>query len=470
MGALRICRTAAAALAVACAAGPLAAQEFCDTCDLPWGTDCSIEPRQCSTLFGKVFAPYTDFQNVYFEMDFMPLRRDVGGSVVYAMRRLDTFGDSRPIVDAGPDGVFRTPDDIGDLGGDGLVGGGDDTLTSDFAPVVQRGFGTGTAVLSTDHLPSDWESGMRFAAGFRLTEELRIEGSYFGLHEWDGMASFEDNGFNNFDDGSTDSITNADGVVLSNYSFDDGFFGPGTGSLFSPFTDYGSPLDQTFAFDLNDFVEINFVSNLHSADLNFYYQVPVAMPRMNVTFLGGARYINVSEQFRYHGRSNSVDLDLNGILDAAVIAAPIDNRVATEADNQLFGPQIGALMQYQYADRGWLDFESKVAIMNNSSSQRTVFTTTVPGLVGGNLSAGDDGVAFAGDMALVAKFQPFNGLMFNIGYHATFIDGLALAQENAVASPEVLQAGPPPDGNRVAIKNNGDVIYHGPRIGARVTF
>lgn len=439
---------------------PAAGQEVCDTCNLPWGSDCSMEPKQCTTHFKQLYAPYTDFGRFYVETQYMPLRRDTGGSVVYAMRRVDTFGDSRIAINEGLDGVFRTPDDLAGAGADGIFGTGDDIFTVLQAPVVQRGFSAGTAVLSTSDLPSNWESGLRFAAGYRLTESLRVEGSYFGLQEWDGTASVQDQNFNNFDDGSTDSIVDSSGNVLNDYTFDDGFFGPGTGSLFSPYTNFGNPLDPTYAFDLNNLVSIGFVSNLHSADVNFYYQLPVFMPRTKVTVLGGARYINVTERFRYFSRSDSFDAAADGTFDGGTTI----NLVGTNTDNQVFGPQAGALIQYQFADRGWLDFESKVAVMNNSSSQRTAFVTTVPGLISRAFSAGDDGVAFAGDLSLVAKIQPFDALMFDIGYHATFIDGLALAQENAVATPQVLQNGP------ASVNNNGDVIYHGPRIGARLTF
>ena len=350
---------------------------------------CSSEPQDCRVNLHRCFPPIEAYQRLYVETSFLPLRRDVGGQVAYARRQLDIAP------------------------GNGVVN-----------PLRTEG----PVVLDTDDLQSGYESGMRFGAGFRVTDRLTFEGSYFGLSEFDNTAVVQD-----------DTLNDAGG----------------TGNLYSPIARFGDPLNTTFLFALNNFASINFVSDIHSADVNAMWKFDLPPGRWGFTGLAGVRYMNVNERFRYVTSGDALP-------GATPARAAVTHDVTTTTNNLLVGPQIGALVQYTLRENAWLDVESKIAFMNNDNRQDTLYTRTgVLPVANVETFGRDSRLAFVGDVAATIKVRMTRFALLDLGYQATFADGLALAQENVAFQQAVLEGGP------ARVVNNGDVIYHGPRIGVR---
>ena len=49
------------------------------------------------------------------------------------------------------------------------------------------------------------------------------------------------------------------------------------------------------------------------------------------------------------------------------------NSIHVATNNQLVGPQIGALFEFYVENRWWVNFEMKAAVMNNRAEQSTTY-------------------------------------------------------------------------------------------------
>ena len=296
----------------------------------------------------------------------------------------------------------------------------EDTAIATSAPLLP----SGQVVLSRDDLGEPFSAGVRFLVGHTFGDSpYQIEFSYFTLHQWDNSA------------GVVDSSSIVNGT---------------TGTLFSAFTHFGNPASNLV--DFNNSVQIHEVSYLDNAEINVKQAIDMP-PGTALNFLVGVRHVGLRETFEY--ASQPVPLDFTP-------GNPVG--VNTHTRNDLWGPQIGGLIEMGAAPNAWLSFEIKGAICNNSISRE------LDANIGGNLY--DHGryvqnsTAYVADFNLSLFWRPTASLTTRFGYQALWINGLALASENSQpALGELITPLAP-----IAINRDGTVLYHGPYAGMEVSW
>ena len=102
--------------------------------------------------------------------------------------------------------------------------------------------------------------------------------------------------------------------------------------------------------------------------------------------------------------------------------------------------------------------------VSNDAGQRTVFTPVnvpdYPDNPGGYVGRRDEAItSWVLDLRLSATVLVTPRLAVIGGYHALWLDGLALASENMSQDVNVLAFGPP------TLVEDGKVLYHGPHLG-----
>jgi hypothetical protein len=278
-------------------------------------------------------------------------------------------------------------------------------------------------VLSTGDFNYDFRAAGRLLVGLTLNQCLQIEGVYTGVSQSDNLVAVRD--------------ATPNGVS-------------GQGMLFSPFGNFGST--PIVGLDYNNFAQIRYLSSLQSAELNIRRQVPLPPERMAVSILFGVRYIALPESFQYD--------TLSDVSTVQGTAAATSIHVAT--NNQMVGPQIGALFEFYTDNRWWINVELKAALMNNHSQQSTNYHN----VGGGTGIAGDhvfrmaeDHTAFAGELNLTFVYRWSPHFSTRFGYQALWLEGMALAPDNLNSNVSFLTQGP------AQLNRNSGTVYHGPLAG-----
>ncbi|TVS18140.1 MAG: hypothetical protein EA424_11490 [Planctomycetaceae bacterium] len=280
------------------------------------------------------------------------------------------------------------------------------------------------AVLGTNDFNNNFEPGFRVTLGRALGDWYRIEGSYFGTHNWSDRAQVR---YREPIEGGVD------GNMLSPLS---NFGNPGgLPGLFTLTEDEWNPQP---GLDFNMNADIRFQSRLDSAELNLRRRVRTAVDRQvraETSCLIGLRYMGIDELFEYKDTNHDVSV---------------------KTGNNMFGIQIGALSQFLVVDRGWIDFEIKgVMFFNDASNRIESSVQSFPALT----TAQADRTAFMGDLSLMFNYQVAPAWTFRLGYNAMWLSGVALASENFLVDVNSLVSGPG------ALDASGRVVYHGPTIG-----
>jgi hypothetical protein len=275
-------------------------------------------------------------------------------------------------------------------------------------------------VLSTRDFNYDFAAAGRFLIGYTINECFQIEGVYIGSVAAENSAA----------------VRNTSGNALG-----------GVGNLFSPFSGFGSPAIP--GLDYNTLAEIRYKSSFQSGELNIRRKVPMPAERMAVSILFGVRYAGLPEEFDYHTQS------------LVPLPGGSSNSVHVSTDNQMVGPQIGALFEMYIENRWWINFEMKAALLNNRSQQTTTYVN-VDSLGNshtflGNVS--EDHTAFLGDLALTFAYRWSPKITTRIGYQAMFLENMALAPNNFQPNVAILTSGPP------QLHHGAGTIYHGPFAG-----
>jgi hypothetical protein len=283
---------------------------------------------------------------------------------------------------------------------------------------------TGTVVLGTPDFDVEMASGTRVLLGFSLGEWYRIEGSYLGSHSWSDSVAVR----------NTDPNTQG-----------------GSGTLFSPFSDFGVP-DGILGLDYNNYASIAFTSRLNSAEINVRRRLAHTYGgehHAEASAILGLRYVNVAETFHYFTQAN--------------VPAPqgANNDVDISADNDLFGVQIGCLSQLLMRERAWIDFETKGGIFLNRTGQQTVYTNVNSDGVTTTAAFGDteDATSFLLDLGGTLNIQFAPSFTFRVGYNAIFLWDVAVAAENFNTDVNMLLWGP------ADVNHGGNLVYHGPSVG-----
>ncbi|MGD9633120.1 MAG: BBP7 family outer membrane beta-barrel protein [Pirellulales bacterium] len=207
--------------------------------------------------------------------------------------------------------------------------------------------------------------------------------------------------------------------------------------------DYGDTGDleigHTSVLNLFD-VDAAYDSQLYSTEVNV--RVPTSQ---RVTWLAGFRWVELQEKLNY-------DIDLLSL---------VNNDFRWNTDNHLYGGQMGVDL------RLW-DLESPLSI--NSSLKAGVYGNDAENnfryrvnnfsiLQGG---AAESNVAFVGDIGVNLSYQVTRHFALLGGYQLLWINGAALASDQAAYTLQQLDLD--------VVTTQGDVFYHGALTGALVTW
>lgn len=283
-------------------------------------------------------------------------------------------------------------------------------------------------VLSTHDLDMTHKAGGRFLVGRTLGDSpLQLEFSYFWTDNWDASAEIRD------------TSPNVHG---------------GQGNLYSPFTGFGTPA-AVRGVDYNDYVAVRETSTLENGELNIRRLLPTNGSRLTTYALLGVRYMSIDEGFHYYSHA---EVSETGVFGAT-------NSVNTLTRNQLWGPQIGALMAFYVEDRWWINFEAKAAFCGNAAWQRTEYVrlSESPAWPGPRERSRTT-TTFIGDLDLSLVYRWTPRWTTRIGYQAIWIEGLALASENFDQTLAMLENGP------AQLRTSGKTVYHGMHAGLELTW
>lgn len=282
--------------------------------------------------------------------------------------------------------------------------------------------GTPTNVVLATRLEDySFRPAMRLRGGYSLTPTLRVEGLYFGLANWTECASVRDVSPNSLG---------------------------GVGDIFSAISNFGQP--PLAGVDYNTFASFNYTSTLDNAEINLRHRFWTP-PYMEVSFLFGARYINIQEQLNFNTQSTT--------------GVGSTNSVAVSGNNNLLGLQIGAIGNFPLEYDFWLQLEVKGALCQNNGSQRTFYNNTVGG-ASQVFETGKHGTSTSvvGEIILMLNYQCTDHIATRVGYQAMALNGLDLASQNLSRSYSELTLGP---GNLI---HTGRLFYHGPSCGVTFTW
>ncbi len=283
---------------------------------------------------------------------------------------------------------------------------------------------TDNLVLSTRDLDMPFNVGPRFLVGHTFDDSpYQVEFSYLWLSDLNESAAVRDNTLNDV------------GTL---------------GNLFSPFTGFGAT--PIVGLDYNNLVSIREFSFMQNMELNLRRQLPMPPGILSTSFLIGARFMGIREQFDYSSES-----------DAPVVGTTNSVRVRTR--NELYGFQIGQLFEFNVDRHWWINTELKGAICNNAAGQDTVYTQSIGGVPTTSLgSRSENGTSFIGDLALTLVCRPTPHVTTRFGYQAIWLTGAAIAAKNFNPNADILRLGP------AQLNQRGNVVYHGPHAGIEIAW
>ncbi len=375
----------------------------------------------------------------------------------------DVFPDYGPVDCACdmPDGVACPGDFVAHRPSDWYATADFAPLTLDYQlgyPIAQIG-GTaiafpGDVVLTTNDLHPEFDSAGKFTVGRRIFDCYRIEGSYLGLLDWQDTAVVTNNQLSNPAVPGIDNSNPPDGDFV-----DPGDVAPipanpaSVGNLATFLSGFADP--QVDGLDGNFRDTISFQSSFQSAEVNLKYWAAMPPGPFDVSYIVGARYMRMREQFNFLGEAQ--------FLPEAGVAADVTNALQTNTENDLWGVQVGIQGSFLKSTRWWVDFDLKGGMYNNHATLITDFVQVTDGattITGGGTSTRDR-TAWVGDLSIVGNWQMTPSCTFRIGYQAIFINGLVLAPDNAVGNADLLVLG----SDTVRVDDGGELAYHGPIIG-----
>ena len=195
---------------------------------------------------------------------------------------------------------------------------------------------------------------------------------------------------------------------------------------------------------------IDFHSELHNAELNLMYRIPVRSCKQEAWLIAGARYVRVDENLQYRTESGPNDPVL-------VIRTSFTD---VQSENDMVGGQLGGMLHHCVTKRLRVSLDAKAALMVNFTEQSNFVTTNLFPLGGEQLS--DDSLALVTDAGASLTFDINCWCSVTGGYRMMYVDGLALAVENFSL---VL----PGSGLRQPfLDDNGSILYHGAHLGMEI--
>ena len=299
--------------------------------------------------------------------------------------------------------------------------------SADFAPLtldhldghaLARIGPTGTVILSTEDLRTEFAPGGKYTIGKRIFDCYRIEGTYLGFDTWNDQRIVTNNSVNSL------------GGIGNLSTFLSGFTNPITPGL-----------------DGANFASATIHSNFQSGEINLRYWGDMPPGPFDVSLLAGVRYIRIAEQFTFDSQA---DLPAPG---------GTTTDFQSNVTNDLWGAQIGIQFNCLVTARWWFEFDLKGGIYNDHVGLRNSL------LVNGTPSLNTDTrdrTAWLGDLTLLGHWQMTPNWSVRIGYQALFFNGLSLATDQAVSPQFTNNLGP--------LNDKGKAAYHGPVLGVRATW
>ncbi len=287
----------------------------------------------------------------------------------------------------------------------------------DGGPIATLNTPLGTVLESAEAFP-DFRAGGIARVGRMFTPMCGIEFGYLGTGRWQGDAAVRDQTDNALD---------------------------GLGNLFSPFGGFGeTPVED---FDYNELVSIHGESRIQSFELSLRQRLIMPIEPLQVSVLYGIRYLDLGERFTYYSQSQ-VPLPTGATQFADV-----------RTQNDLFGGQLAALLEWHSDPRWWVDLRLAIALLNNRASQTTIHVETGdhPGV--NVLRRANERGTVAAEISLGFVYYVRSHLSTRFGYHFLWLDRVALAAENLGTDPGVLRSGP------AQLNAKGTIMYHGPFLG-----
>ena len=241
----------------------------------------------------------------------------------------------------------------------------------------------GPIQLTSDDLKPEFDSGGKFTVGRRIFDCYRIEGTYLGSYSWESAAI-----------ATTTSVPGDLSSVLS-----------------------GFPVPPNPAFDNNTQVTVAQASEMQSAEINLRYWVSMPPGPFDVSILVGGRYLNIDDRFRIVGTN-----------------ATGDNDLLVETENTLWGLQLGIQGACLKTTRFWLDFDLKGGIYSNEATLDYNLLAANPAS-DADFQGDANRTSFVGDISIIGHWQMTPWLVFNLGYQAVFVEGVALGLSNVENPP-----------------------------------
>ena len=270
----------------------------------------------------------------------------------------------------------------------------------------------GPVVLSTDDLNFNEESGFRITGAYLIGPSTNLEVTYFGTFNWTSSAQ----------------VTSA------------------TDNLFSVFSDFGSlPFNGFQETGQANLHSIAYSSELNNGEVNLRRRWISSNCLYHGSYLAGARYLRLREDFEHFTQSP------NGQLDSIV-----------STTNNLVGFQIGGDLYACVSSRFKVGGEVEAGVFGIRAKQETSVnaTTTVPPI--SEFEKNND-VAFVSEASFIALFRVTPRFKIRAGYQLLYINGVALAPEN-------YNTVPPFFGRNTFLDDNGHAFYHGASAGFEWTW
>jgi hypothetical protein len=271
---------------------------------------------------------------------------------------------------------------------------------------------SGSLALSQKDLDDPFQAGFQMLVGHTFGDSpYQVEASYFWLNPLDTAAQASDP----------------------------------TANLFSPFSNFGRPADTTV--DFASLVTIHLISRLEGGEVNLKYKLDLPAGDPTVVLFFGVRHIGLRENFDY--------------FNTAPGTPPVT--VAAHTNNNIWGPQIGGVVEYGHQDV-MIRVEGRAAICNNQTDRE--LEANIGGVDAVHPRVSNSTTTEVADISAAVVWRPTAYITANIGYKAMWIDQLALASRNYISDVGTLtdpNAEPP-------LNERGTLIYHGPFAGLQLSW
>ncbi len=142
------------------------------------------------------------------------------------------------------------------------------------------------------------------------------------------------------------------------------------------------------------------------------------------------------------------------------------NNFRINTDNQMYGAQVGGMLEFYCDNRWWFNFEFKGGVMDDRTSLTTLYQNTPVGGATTNtaFTTQQDHTAFVEDFSITCVYHWNEHITTRFGWQGVFLQNVALAEQNLGTSLPLLTTGP------AVLNHYGSVVYQGPVAGLTVAW